>query len=125
MVEVHIAVARPSRPVVFGAALMLALSGCTSTSPQLPTAPPSSSPDASPSVAPTASPSRPRATSATATDALPTAPEAVPTPAATAPQTTPIADGRAGSTIYLLKNATDFDYYDPQRVYAPEDTAFF
>ena len=30
-----------------------------------------------------------------------------------------------GNTIYLLKNATDFDYYDPQRIYTPEDEAFF
>src|SRR4051812_8688689 len=125
MVEVHMAVARPARPVAFGAALMLALTGCTSTSPQLPTAPPSSSSDESPSVAPTASPSRPQATSATATDAVHTPPEAVPTPAVTPVQTPPIADGRGGSTIYLLKNATDFDYYDPQRVATPEDMAFF
>src|SRR4051794_34640883 len=125
MVEVHMAVARPSRPVAFGAALMLALTGCTSTTPQLPTAPPSSSSDASPSVTPTASPSRPLATSATATDALPTAPEAVPTPAATAPRTPQTACGYVGSTIYLLRNATDFDYYDPQRVDSLEDIAFF
>ena len=25
----------------------------------------------------------------------------------------------------MLKNATDFDYYDPQRVYTGEDLAFF
>jgi peptide/nickel transport system substrate-binding protein len=25
----------------------------------------------------------------------------------------------------MLKNATDFDYYDPQRIYGPEDFAFF
>jgi len=30
-----------------------------------------------------------------------------------------------GGTIYLLKAETDFDYYDPQRIYTPEDQAFF
>ena len=33
--------------------------------------------------------------------------------------------GTPGGTIYMLKNATDFDYYDPQRVYTGEDLAFF
>ena len=38
---------------------------------------------------------------------------------------TPTISGPGGGTIYLLKDATDFDYYDPQRIYTPEDQAFF
>ena len=30
-----------------------------------------------------------------------------------------------GGTIYLLKSESDFDYYDPQRIFTPEDQAFF
>ncbi|HEY7024511.1 MAG TPA: ABC transporter substrate-binding protein [Candidatus Limnocylindrales bacterium] len=37
----------------------------------------------------------------------------------------PGGSGTPGGTIYMLKNATDFDYYDPQRVYTGEDLAFF
>ena len=33
--------------------------------------------------------------------------------------------GCIGSTIYLLKSETDFDYYDPQRIFTGEDFAFF
>ena len=39
--------------------------------------------------------------------------------------TIPNCGGCIGSTIYLLKGATDFDYYDPQRVFTGEDFAFF
>ena len=47
-----------------------------------------------------------------------------PTPRATENRPTLPADACTNcgrTTIYLLKNATDFDYYDPQRIYTPED----
>jgi peptide/nickel transport system substrate-binding protein len=49
-----------------------------------------------------------------------------------APATTPASQpsassgqGNPGGTLYMLKNASDFDYYDPQRAYTGEDLAFF
>src|SRR3954465_4314624 len=76
----------------------------------------------------------PAATTATATGtpsttSVPATATATGTPEASAGESSqPSASGgtqTAGGTIYLLKNATDFDYYDPQRVYTGEDLAFF
>ncbi|HEY5520474.1 MAG TPA: hypothetical protein VIK08_07445, partial [Candidatus Limnocylindrales bacterium] len=44
---------------------------------------------------------------------------------APAPSESAAAGGTKGGTLYMLKNAADFDYYDPQRVYTGEDLAFF
>jgi len=53
-----------------------------------------------------------------------TPPPSASTPATIEPSASS-GGGAKGGTIYLLKNATDFDYYDPQRVYTGEDLAFF
>ena len=89
---------------------------------------------------PTPGPTQPSAPIVLATATATGTPKATstptPPPSAATPSPAPIATPAGptlppdactncdGNTIYLLKNATDFDYYDPQRIYTPEDEAF-
>ena len=118
------------RSLAYGATALLVISACNQAA----------SPTTAPTTAPgTTSPATqaPPASTTPATTKPASQPPASTTPASQPPaSTTPASqppasesaqggNGVPGGTIYMLKNATDFDYYDPQRVYTGEDLAFF
>src|SRR4051794_25810461 len=123
------------RSLAYGATALLVISACSqtatvTTAPSTPgasTAPASHA--ASAPAATTAAPTPAGSTQASAPASAPASTEASAPASApgSAPASTEASGGPAakGGTIYLLKNATDFDYYDPQRVYTGEDLAFF
>ena len=118
------------RSLAYGATALLVISACNqAASPTATPAPavtqaPTTQAPATPAPATKAPATQAPGTTtapATATPATTTAP-ATATPAASA---TAATGGTPGGTLYMLKNAADFDYYDPQRVYTGEDLAFF
>ena len=118
---------RWARSLVYGATAVLVISACqgatatpTPNAPASQPAPTTSAPTPPPAtVAPPAS----TGTQTTAPVATPTA--VAPSPTAVAPSPSASTGGTPGGTITMLKNAADFDFYDPQRVYTGEDLAFF
>ncbi len=126
------------RSLAYGATALLVISACNQAA--SPTATPASGATSAPATqaatsAPgTKAPGTPAATTAQGTPAATPAGTPAGTPSGTTAPESPSAapatesssgGGTKGGTIYLLKNATDFDYYDPQRVYTGEDLAFF
>jgi peptide/nickel transport system substrate-binding protein len=116
---------RWARSLAYGATALLVIAACTGNNPT--PAPTTSGGTTPPAATPTAKP----VTSTTPQSAPPststetTPPSTNPSPSTSTESTEPVGSGTPGGTIYMLKNATDFDYYDPQRVYTGEDLAFF
>src|SRR4051812_48751784 len=127
------------RSLAYGATALLVISACSQTAtntaapttagtPAAPASQAASTPAAT-TAAPTPASSTPAASASAPVESA-SAPATSPSAAAESPSTEPGGSGATGQgvpggTIYLLKNATDFDYYDPQRVYTGEDLAFF
>ena len=120
---------RWARSLAYGATALLVIAACAgnTATPVPPTAPTGTT---TPAATPTAKP----ATSTTPQSAPPStehgfvdasATSAEPSASTSTESGQPTGSGEPGGTIYMLKNATDFDYYDPQRVYTGEDLAFF
>jgi len=121
---------RWARSLAYGATALLVIAACTgnSATPAPPTAPtgtttPAATPTKAPAQSTSASTPAPSTSTASSTPGTSTAPSGSPSES-TAPGGSG-STGTKGGTIYMLKNATDFDYYDPQRVYTGEDLAFF
>ena len=119
---------RWARSLVYGATAVLVISACqgaTATpTPNAPATPPPATTTAT-AVPPTTVASAP-AKSSTASQPPVATGTPVATPTTVAPSETPSGGTpQPGGTLYMLKNAADFDFYDPQRVYTGEDLAFF
>jgi peptide/nickel transport system substrate-binding protein len=121
---------RWARSLAYGATALLVIAACTGNNPTpAPTTagntpvPPASTTPTTPKPAESTSATTPAPSTSTASSTPGTSSE--PTASAPGESSEPSATGVPGGTIYMLKNATDFDYYDPQRVYTGEDLAFF
>ena len=113
------------RSLAFGATALLVIAACSGTTA---TPAPTTSVTAPPAAttAPTAAQTTSTATSQPTTSTQSNPPtNAVTAPPTTEPSASAATVGVKGGTIYMLKNAVDFDAYDPQLVYTGEDLAFF
>ena len=126
---------RWARSLAYGATAVLVIAACSGTT--TPTTAPTTS--ATTPTGPTAvAPTPVKSTAVTPTAVVPSASAVAPSASAEAPSASAVEasasastgpgglpQGTPGGTVYLLKNAADFDSYDPQRVYTGEDLAFF
>jgi peptide/nickel transport system substrate-binding protein len=122
---------RWARSLAYGATALLVIAACAgnTATPAPPTAPtgttaPAATPTAKPATSTTPQSAPPSTSTASSTPGTSAAPSASTSTESTSPGGSG-STGTKGGTIYMLKNATDFDYYDPQRVYTGEDLAFF
>jgi len=108
---------RWARSLAYGATAILVIAACNgnAATPAPTTAPATTTPATQ----------APPATTAPATKAPSTTPGNSTAPSTAPSESASSGGGTKGGTLYMLKNAADFDYYDPQRVYTGEDLAFF